>query len=102
MLWRFPRFQPLVRRLQVRRQWLTKEEFMIKHFDLKEVAVGHTNGKTKLKKQEEYVQYTIKLEDPLILMFTSSFCNSSLFYSTEVNFEIFRGFLVHQIEFLDI
>ena len=92
MLRRLPRFQPLVRRLQVRRQWLTKEQFMIKHFDLKEVAYGSPN---KLKVQEEYVQYTIKLEDPLILMFTSTFCNSSIFYSTEVILKIFKGFFDH-------
>ena len=82
MLRRLAEFRPLVRGLQVRRKWLTKNTFMAKQFNLNEVHYGKPN---RFKVQEEYVQYTMKLEDPLVLLFTSQFCNSSLFYATEVS-----------------
>ena len=52
----------LCRRNFVKRKYLTKDIFLKKHFDLAEVHAGNPN---KLRVQEEYLQYTIKLEDPL-------------------------------------
>lgn len=70
-----------LRRNFVKRKFLTKEIFLKKQFDLSEVHAGNPN---KLRVQEEYLMYTIKLEDPLLVMFSSEFCNASKFYATEI------------------
>ena len=70
-----------IRTIFVKRSHLTKEVFLKKEFHLADIGSGKNNKKLI---QEEYLLYTMKLEDPLMLIFSSSFCNASAFYTAEV------------------
>ena len=58
----------LIRTLQrsyIKRKYLTKDIFLKKYFDLADVHAGQPH---KFKVQEEYFLYTMKLEDPVVLV----------------------------------
>jgi len=80
MLRQIGRFRS-IRSVFVKRSHLNKEIFLKKEFHLHDIGTGKNN---KARIQEEYLLYTMKLEDPLMLIFSSSFCNASAFYTAEV------------------